>query len=285
MSHFCAIRTAACLMAAVLLGAPAQSQPEEPPAPRRLVLPRLLTPPRIDGRLDDPCWLAATPTEQFLDPAGQPGSPHTIARAGFTGDALLIGFVCLQTHDEETLEIELYPLGPLPTPTPAEGAAAGEEATLEEPAPTVGQTHARRIRISLPINAAPTATGANVKVQAAFQRLKGGYTAEIAVPMQDISTKGFTPIAGDLWLANLRRRTAQTSLAWSVGAEPTSTQNDEEKAFHNAGEWTFEAPNLIANGGAEDWENVTPKGWLIEVPGVGRAPASRDEDSAIEGQT
>ena len=62
-----------------------------------LALPRLLSPPRLDGRLDDAAWAAAATLGPLVDPgSGQPVADSPVAawaRAGWDDRALYLGVV------------------------------------------------------------------------------------------------------------------------------------------------------------------------------------------------
>jgi hypothetical protein len=65
---------------------------------------RIHNPPRIDGKLDDPCWKSATPTYDFIqmDPdEGKPATEQTIVRALYDDDNLYFGIECLDSEPEK----------------------------------------------------------------------------------------------------------------------------------------------------------------------------------------
>jgi len=65
-----------------------------------VVMPvRLTAPPRLDGRLDDPAWEAATAFTDFVQKnpdAGRPGSEPTAVRFLYDDEALWVGIDCVQ---------------------------------------------------------------------------------------------------------------------------------------------------------------------------------------------
>jgi hypothetical protein len=95
----------ACLLAAVPAALAAQGTPAAPPSAADphggavLGAVRATGPVRVDGRLDDAAWSAATPATSFtqLDPAeGQPVSERTEVRVLYDDEALYVG---VRLHD------------------------------------------------------------------------------------------------------------------------------------------------------------------------------------------
>lgn len=67
--------------------------------PRCVELRHAAERPRIDGRLDEPCWRMATLAEPFLRLGGAaPAREQTSARLLSDGEALYIGFVCRESR-------------------------------------------------------------------------------------------------------------------------------------------------------------------------------------------
>lgn len=103
-----------------------------PPAGPSLRALPVKAPLTIDGKLEEPAWLDAANTGAWLD-ATQPGRvvPHTVARAAFDTEALVIGLYMadedLQSTDHVDVTIgdatwELPPDTPMRGPAGATGA-------------------------------------------------------------------------------------------------------------------------------------------------------------------
>jgi hypothetical protein len=83
-------------------GAPSAPSPSRPVAEAVLVE----TPPKLDGRLDDPCWRnapAITNFTQVLPVEGAPPSEATSVRVVFTRDQLYLGVRCFDSEPERIL--------------------------------------------------------------------------------------------------------------------------------------------------------------------------------------
>jgi len=70
---------------------------------RTMIAVRVQNPPKIDGRLDDPCWREAVPTSDFvqMEPEeGELATEQTIVRAVYDGDNLYFGVECLDSQPD-----------------------------------------------------------------------------------------------------------------------------------------------------------------------------------------
>jgi len=86
------------LLAALTLGAVSPEQPRQVP---HLAVVHTSRPPLIDGRLDDPAWREAAPTDAFTQQSpfdGSKPSERTLMRVLYDDDAIYIGFDCEQVN-------------------------------------------------------------------------------------------------------------------------------------------------------------------------------------------
>ncbi len=70
---------------------------------RTMIAVRVQNPPKIDGRLDDPCWREAVPTSDFvqMEPEeGELATEQTIVRAVYDSDNLYFGIECLDSQPD-----------------------------------------------------------------------------------------------------------------------------------------------------------------------------------------
>ncbi len=86
-----------------LLLADGAAEPAMPPLPPRphLLATRTRTPPKIDGRLDDPAWLAAVPSDTFTQhypDEGAPPTERTTVRVLYDDRNLYLAVDCWQVH-------------------------------------------------------------------------------------------------------------------------------------------------------------------------------------------
>ena len=265
-------------------GAAAGAEPEPQAAKRaRLTLPILKGAPALDGDLSDAFWGAAAVTGRFVNPdTGQPATASTVAKVAATSEALYLGFLCLDAQPKERLEIRLYPMaafGPsaaAPTETTPKGAPPKGKAKVS--AKPVAPDWRRCVRIAVSTVAKPRVRGATTRVSAAWRRLAGGVTVEVRIPLKGLVPKSLLPRRGDLWAANLARRSGDTSSFWSCPRDVTDP-------MAAAGSWVFGAASLLANGGAELWRQGAPKGWRLEALPPRKVLATRDWGGAIEGTT
>jgi len=73
-------------------------------APRQVTAVRVQQPPKIDGRLDDPCWKLARPASGFIqmDPdEGKPATEQTSFRVVYDQENLYIGIECLDSRPDK----------------------------------------------------------------------------------------------------------------------------------------------------------------------------------------
>jgi hypothetical protein len=96
------VLTTAAVLALVLAQA-AAAEPVGAPLPPRphLRAARTARPPKIDGRLDDAVWRAATPSDAFTQhypDEGAPPSEHTEVRVLYDDHNLYVGIDCWQLH-------------------------------------------------------------------------------------------------------------------------------------------------------------------------------------------
>ena len=110
---------------------------------------RTPTPPRIDGKLDEPAWRDATPSGQFVDPlTGRFVPPESEVRALWDADSLYLGLyaadedlrsddhmtVILEPERGRRLTFEVNPAGKLSSTAPAGlRAAAEQDGTIDQP--------------------------------------------------------------------------------------------------------------------------------------------------------
>src|SRR5688572_32117371 len=86
-------------------GASATSDPTR----HTLAAARAVTPPVIDGRLDDPAWLAASPDDRFIQEQPlekQAPTERTEMRVSYDDDALYVAFEC---HDSRPRAVVARP--------------------------------------------------------------------------------------------------------------------------------------------------------------------------------
>jgi hypothetical protein len=116
------VLTSAALFALVLAETTATTGPPAPPAPSLGTRPhiqavRTATPPNIDGRLDDPAWRAAIPSDAFTQhypDEGAPPSEHTEVRVLYDDHNLYVGVDCEQLHSPIVRRLQRRD-GPLPS--------------------------------------------------------------------------------------------------------------------------------------------------------------------------
>ncbi len=93
--------------------------------PKTAMCPRILTPPRIDGKLDDACWQSAAILKDFVLNNGDPAREQTIGYLACDKDNVYIAMKCLESQvagivanakehdgpvwDDDTVEIFLDP--------------------------------------------------------------------------------------------------------------------------------------------------------------------------------
>jgi len=97
----------------LVLGVNSTARAQQPPSPDRRTIPaaRLGVEERItlDGRLDEPVWIRATPAADFvqIDPDnGMPATEPTEVRIAFDGHALYIGVTCFDSEPDRWLGYE-----------------------------------------------------------------------------------------------------------------------------------------------------------------------------------
>jgi hypothetical protein len=101
-----ALRAFLATLGALALVGPARAQEGEPRAARRAHATRTASPPRIDGRLDEPAWQAAQPIGelvQVLPLQGVPPSEASDVRILYDDDALYIGLRFFDRRPDEIL--------------------------------------------------------------------------------------------------------------------------------------------------------------------------------------
>ena len=73
------------------------------PAVSSMQAQRLLTPPRLDGRVEEDEWAGSEPAQGFvqqLPQEGAPASEETEVRIGFTRDTLYVGVICFDSQEQ-----------------------------------------------------------------------------------------------------------------------------------------------------------------------------------------
>jgi hypothetical protein len=112
------VLTPAALALLAALPAPAPDAPAAGLGPRpHLRAVRTPTPPRIDGRLDDPVWRLAIPSDHFVQhypDEGAPPTERTVVRALYDDKNLYFGVDCWQLHAPITRRLQRRD-GPLPS--------------------------------------------------------------------------------------------------------------------------------------------------------------------------
>jgi hypothetical protein len=86
--------------------------------PRTMKAVKILSPPKIDGKLDDPCWKLAEPTSGFtqLRPdEGKPATEQTIVRVVYDEQNLYFGIECLDSQPQK-IDARLIPRDSDPYP-------------------------------------------------------------------------------------------------------------------------------------------------------------------------
>jgi len=73
------------------------------PAPKRITIPKLQEPIKIDGELNEPAWSkAARLTPFFRNKTGEPEREHTELRLWYDEDALYLGWICQDVDIQAT---------------------------------------------------------------------------------------------------------------------------------------------------------------------------------------
>ena len=95
----------------LVVNSTARAQQAPPPDRRTIPAARLGVEERItlDGRLDEPVWMRATPAADFvqIDPDnGMPATEPTEVRIAFDGDTLYIGVTCFDSEPDRWLGYE-----------------------------------------------------------------------------------------------------------------------------------------------------------------------------------
>jgi len=164
-----------------------------------VTVPRVATPPAIDGRLDIREWREAAALSGFAAFGGQAlAQPNTVVYLGFDGEALYLGFRCLEpdpnlpralkrAHDDRAFEddcvqVFVAPEDPRAAKT-ASIAYGGYDGALDTWYQDIQAYY------EFTVNAAGSRTEArndvrdwDVAWQAAVGREEGAWTAEIAIP-------------------------------------------------------------------------------------------------------
>jgi len=100
-------QTATALLLFIVLASSGEAQENSAPAPPRAIsATRTKQPPRIDGKLDDPVWQAATPCTGFVQSFPNPGKPasfETEVRLLYDGQALYVGARCLDPDPDKII--------------------------------------------------------------------------------------------------------------------------------------------------------------------------------------
>ena len=207
------------LALAFLVAAPAAAA-QPPTFPRRYAAPYALTPPRIDGRLDDAAWNGAVWSEDFVDIEGdRRPAPHlrTRIRMAWDSTALYVA-AAMQEPDlwatitrrdavifrDNDFELFLDPDGDGRTYFELEINALGTVWDLFLP---LAYRHGGRGRGAWGITGLRSAGGLPGPLNDPADG-DSGWTVELAIPFADLRQPEVTtlvPRAGDVWRINFSR--------------------------------------------------------------------------------
>ena len=197
------------LLAALPVTAAAQGEPAAPAggdshAPAAISAVRATGPVRVDGRLDDAAWAAATPATEFIqmDPAeGQPASERTEVRVVYDDEALYVG-------------VRLHDSGPVTTRLGRRdmGMEASDWLTV-----ILDSYHDHRTAFGLEINPSGVRrdqTRSEVGEDASWDPVwdgettvdEGGWTAELRIPFSQLR---FNTAAAQTWGIQVERQIAR----------------------------------------------------------------------------
>jgi len=170
-------------------------------------------PPRIDGRLDDPCWQQVTPLANFiLTTKPEPAEKQTIVRAVCTRTALYFAFECLESDMDK-----------LVTRYTEDGQPIWQDDCIEifiSP-----YAIARRDNFHhFVVNAAGARTRLyaeavreNGSWEAAVDRRADRWIAEVAIPFSELKPAGKNE---DCWRVNFGRETRTSNETSSLSPVP-----------------------------------------------------------------
>ncbi|MCD6166212.1 carbohydrate binding family 9 domain-containing protein [bacterium] len=88
------------------LGSPLNVPSPQSDSIKTMIAVRVQSPPKIDGKLDDPCWKLAIPTSDFIqmDPEeGKPATEQTIVRVVYDQNNLYFGIECLDSRPDKVV--------------------------------------------------------------------------------------------------------------------------------------------------------------------------------------
>ena len=150
---------------------------------KRLLVPMTFRPPKIDGRLDDPCWRRAAKASNFLQLYPTPRAPATVVTEVFVlkdGKCLYFGFRCYDPEPDKIVAFQ----------TKRDGRM-GRDDRVEIFLDTFND---RRRLFNFQLNVLGTKTDVkwgnwdwNEVWEAAVSRTKDGWEAEIAIPYRILS--------------------------------------------------------------------------------------------------
>lgn len=200
-----------------------------------VALPRLSTPPVLDGKLDDAAWSGAAVLGPLVDPmsgAARPGHPvAAFARAGWDDRALYLGFV---VHDKNPSS----PFAREDRDPHVWGASSGVELMLQPGDPGDNKQY---VEVQVDVNGAvfdsrwddymtPIAGSGAARVfghqdwssaveRATYVQRGSFWSVELALPWSSLSPArvAVPPRPGDVWRLNLYtfRDGQRLALAWS----------------------------------------------------------------------
>lgn len=184
--------------------------PREPPLPR-LDVPRLSGAIRIDGRLDEATWAHAVSTGPFGGiQGGTTPVPRTVAKLGWDGEALYVGWTCADERIESRYtahDSELWNADVVEVFLDPGGRGRGYYELQVSPASVVFDSFLPRYRQNQ--NDWQSEMQAAAKVDGTLNEGEDddhAWTAEMRIPLARIEGGPHTPPApGDEWRANLFR--------------------------------------------------------------------------------
>ncbi|MGF1468059.1 MAG: carbohydrate-binding family 9-like protein [Sandaracinaceae bacterium] len=193
--------------------------------------PRVSTPPRIDGRLDDPLWQRAPRTERFVGTGdGRPADPTAHAQLGWDDDALYAAFDVLDPHLRATLsgrDPHLWTEDCVELMFDPDGDGENYVEVQLAPSGQTFDTRYDRRRVPGPIGHADYESGiegaVHVRGRLNDEEDDEGYSAELRLPWSAFAVgprPASPPASGDRWRMALyvldRRQNAQHGVGWSA---------------------------------------------------------------------
>jgi hypothetical protein len=225
---------------------------------QEMVIPRLATPPVIDGDVSEDAWKATTPVKAFwLAGTTEVAQDQTITWAGFDSEYLYIAWACRDVkvvsnqvkHDDNGVwkqdAVELFL-------SPERDGATERQFILSSSGAMFDRRPGKEY--------GEDGRGWNPKWDGKVKRQPWGYTAEMRIPLAElVDTKKYPVGRGTVWTMKLTRHDrgefqgTRTSSWTRIGGS-----TGDRRA---GGKLVFEESNLISNGDAEKGDG---KGGLVD---------------------